>query len=471
MYQSWRYKVHEAEEAYKQGRLEQACQLLQRGNLQQYLPGQRLAEQVVCSLADRTRHHVSNGEFQAAWRDFETLASLGNDSEEMNVARDELVNFTLNEIERHILNEELQTGLAKSEKLQQQQVSDDRLTKLQSVARHLQQASTFSLQGEFARADDQLATAEQLLPEIPKIRDRRHNCRDNLIRSRKLTDQLQRALMGEDWDKTLDISDQLLEMSPESQLALDARRRAWQKVGKQQVKSGVAELGETTYWNPQSLRTPPVSSTATSYKSKSETVVMKESQPRFLLWVDAVGGFLTCLGQEVTIGQALPDNDVDIPILGDLPSQHAKIRREGEDYLIEPVDAEIAINGKLVKDKSLLSSGDEFSLGQKITLRFRKPHALSASARLEFTSRHRTQPWADGVILMAESCVLGPNWNNHVVCRNWRDDAVIYRQGDSLACRAMERLEIDGQSCDGSGPISYNSRIVGDDFSMSLEEI
>jgi len=361
--------------------------------------------------------------------------------------------------------------LEKSEQLKQHQVSDERLTKLQDAARNLQNANTLSLQGELARADDQLAKAEQLLPEMPTIRDLRKTCRDNLIQSRKLKDQLQRALMGEDWDKTLEFSDQLLEISPESQVALDARRRAWQKVGNQPVKSGVAELGETTYWNPKPLRTSPVSSTATNYISKSETIVMKKSQPRFLLWVDAVGGYLTCLGQEVTIGQALPDNDAEIPILGDLARQHARIRREGEDYLIEPMDAAVAINGKTVEGKALLSSGDEFSLGNKITLRFRKPHPLSATARLEFVSRHRTQPWADGVILMAESCVLGPNWNNHVVCRDWRDDTVIFRQGDSLACRAMEQLEIDGQSCDGSGAISYNSRIVGEDFSMSLEEI
>ena len=44
-------------------------------------------------------------------------------------------------------------------------------------------------------------------------------------------------------------------------------------------------------------------------------------------------------------------------------------------------------------------------------------HVLSASARLEMVSRHRTQPHVDGILLMAESCVLGPKWQNHVVCR------------------------------------------------------
>jgi hypothetical protein len=77
----------------------------------------------------------------------------------------------------------------------------------------------------------------------------------------------------------------------------------------------------------------------------------------------------------------------------------------------------------------------------------------------------------DGVLLMAESCVLGPKWQNHVVCREWSDDVVMYRCGDSIVCRAMEPIEIDGQLCDGRGRLEGDSHIVGSDFSMSLEEL
>ena len=65
-------------------------------------------------------------------------------------------------------------------------------------------------------------------------------------------------------------------------------------------------------------------------------------------------------------------------------------------------------------------------------LRYRLPHPLSTTARLELASRHRTQPWADGVLLMGNSCVLGPNLRNHVVCRDWSEDVVLYRQADRL---------------------------------------
>ena len=70
---------------------------------------------------------------------------------------------------------------------------------------------------------------------------------------------------------------------------------------------------------------------------------------------------------------------------------------------------------------------------------------------------------------MAESCVLGPNSRNHVYCRDWRDDVVLFRQDDSLHCRAMESLEIDGEMHDSSGRIACDSHIAGEDFSMTLE--
>ena len=106
-----------------------------------------------------------------------------------------------------------------------------------------------------------------------------------------------------------------------------------------------------------------------------------------------------------------------------------------------------------------------------MSLRFRKPHVLSASARLELLSPHRTQPFADAVILMAESCVLGPKWQNHVVCRDWDGDVVLYRQDDNIFCRAMESIEIDGQLHDGRGPVRPGSHVLGTDFSLTLEAV
>ena len=181
---------------------------------------------------------------------------------------------------------------------------------------------------------------------------------------------------------------------------------------------------------------------------------------RFLLWVDTVGGYWVCLGDEILLGQPVGLGQVDVPILGDLSNRHARIRRDGEGYLIEAI-REVRIDGHRVADFVPLDDGNLIQLGPKVKLAFRRPHALSATARLDFVSHHRTQPSADAILLMADTCILGPKPNNHVVCRKWRDEVVLYRHENKLFCRGPGLLDIDGREHRQKGPINRNSRISG----------
>ena len=134
--------------------------------------------------------------------------------------------------------------------------------------------------------------------------------------------------------------------------------------------------------------------------------MLQESRKRMLLWVDAVGGFLVCLSPQATLGQALPTCDVDIPLSADVSRRHAMIRRHTDEYVIEPWHP-VFLRGREVEQPEPLRDGDQISLGKSMQIEFRQPHALSATARLMFSSRHSTQPAADGVILMGDSLVLG----------------------------------------------------------------
>jgi hypothetical protein len=195
-----------------------------------------------------------------------------------------------------------------------------------------------------------------------------------------------------------------------------------------------------------------------------------QSCDRFLLWIDSVGGYWVCLRDEVTLGQPIPQAIAEIPILGDISGQHASIRRDGEGYLLEALRPSW-LDGRPVEGTRLLKHGSVIQLGDAVRLAFRRPHALSATARLDFLSRHRTQPSADAVLLMAESCVLGPKVHSHVVCRDWSEEVILYRQEDQLFCRTRGWLEIDGVRYKDRGPIHCNSRIVGEQFSLSLEGV
>ena len=201
----------------------------------------------------------------------------------------------------------------------------------------------------------------------------------------------------------------------------------------------------------------------------------KQQADRFMLWVDAVGGFLVCLADEVVLGQPVHCGSVDIPILGDISSRHACIRRDGEGYLLEAT-RDVQVDGRPVSRAALLQDGSRITLGKAVRLQFRRPHALSATVRIDFASRHRTEPSADAVLLMADACILGPDPRSHVVCRDWPHEVILYRQGDEIYCRTRGMppggtFEIDGVACQGKGRITRNSHVEGKGFSLNLEQL
>jgi hypothetical protein len=205
---------------------------------------------------------------------------------------------------------------------------------------------------------------------------------------------------------------------------------------------------------------------------------------RFMLWVDAVGGFLVCMADRVVVGQSSPDHlvgdamdaderaaneRIDVPILGDLSRRHAVIRRDAEGYWVEPL-RETRLDGRAVGQPTTLDDGRVIELGG-VRLRFRRPHPLSATARLEPVSLHRTHPATDGVLLMAETCILSRDPASHVTMPDMDGQVVLYRQGTGLACSAPGSLEIDGKSHSRRGPVRLGSRVVGENFSFTLEAV
>jgi hypothetical protein len=188
---------------------------------------------------------------------------------------------------------------------------------------------------------------------------------------------------------------------------------------------------------------------------------------RFVLWVDAVGGYWVCLSDDIVVGQAGPER-ADLPILGDLSARHARIRRDGEGYLVEAL-RDVYVDGRKIDHLALLADGSRLQLGPSVRLAFRRPHALSASARLDFVSRHRTHPSTDAVLLMADACVLGPTPYCHVFCPELKHDIVLYRRDEQLWIRVPGKFEIDGLAFRDQGLLRPNSRIVGANFSLSLE--
>ncbi|MEC7566779.1 MAG: FHA domain-containing protein [Planctomycetota bacterium] len=190
---------------------------------------------------------------------------------------------------------------------------------------------------------------------------------------------------------------------------------------------------------------------------------------RFILWVDAVGGYLVCLNDVITLGQAIQGTSVDIPLVADVSRKHATIRRINDQYILEPISP-VWIQGVEITKATPLSHGDHIQLGS-VQLLYSKPHPLSVTARLDFTNRHGTNPRTDGILLMGDSLIVGNHQHDHVVYPYDDHQIVLYRCPEGLSCRSNQPLQIDEQEETNEGAIYLGSRIKSELISLGLEEL
>ena len=287
------------------------------------------------------------------------------------------------------------------------------------------------------------------------------------------------ALEAAKWPEVLAAADLVLETIPEHPAARQARSKAWQQIGAIAPSTSASWASRAVKIVPTGrglgLDSEPVANEPTVKMSLTPPArtLAQAGQPgprgRFLLWVDTVGGFLVCLDDKIILGRAGADSNADVPLLGDLARNHATIARDGEGYLIQAVKPTF-VNGQAIETVPL-RDGDVIRLGTSVELEFRQPSPVSATAKLQVVSRHRLPLAVDSVILMAETCIIGPSAQAHIAAANVEGPIVLYRQGPGLACRAPGAFEVDGRTCAARAPITLQSSVLGEGFSFSLEPL
>jgi hypothetical protein len=72
---------------------------------------------------------------------------------------------------------------------------------------------------------------------------------------------------------------------------------------------------------------------------------------------------------------------------------------------------------------------------------------------------------------MADLCILGPRPQSHIVCRDWKEEVILFKHDNELFCRSKSPMHIDGVKCRERGRLRYDSKVTGEGFSFSLESL
>jgi tetratricopeptide (TPR) repeat protein len=473
MFPAWRIQLRTARRAVADGRWDEAAEMLASAQLREFLPAKRLSQDLAVRLVERARGRLANGQSQAGWRDLNQAVRLGAAEADVAELRRRQAGERLARAIEWLASGDTAAAKGELERMHERNLGGNDRRAWQVIAQHLENADGRAIKGELTVAVESLERARRLIPVdagaavVDLLNRRIEQLRGDVPRLQELDARLHRAIMAADWTEALTAAEAVLELAPQHTAARQARQRAWHAVGMQVTRA------------PQPGGRPPrgvkplqalASTHAHARSAKADTVTERNVGKRIVAWIDAVGGFLVCLGDEIVLGQPVADGSVDVPFLADLSRRHAIIRREGEAYVLTPLQR-TTVDGLAVKESVVLRDKCIVKLGEAVELRFRKPHALSNTAVLEIQSRHKTEPAVDGIILMSESCILGPQSHSHVRCRQWSSDLVLFRRGDELMCRTHSPLEIDGQTCVGQAAVGGNCRIESEEFALSLEEI
>jgi hypothetical protein len=431
--------LRQAQEALKTGRLEEALRLLRQPAARNHKRGGELLVALARAFAERGERHLGLDKTEDAWNDLLQAEKLETAEKTPDRLRQSLVRLGLAELRAMLLAGEVGRAEQLSLHLRQRQVAASELGVLEEGLRAWLRSREYAERGELVLAGEAAERAGRLLGVNASF----ETFRDALVRNQRrlpaLLLNLHDAAAAERWREVLGLCDEVLAIAPAHAEARALRSRAWRA-----IEPTTAVLSED-----------------------DDRAALDGLPPRFWLWIDGVGGYLVCLGTRLTFGQAMPDGRVDVPLIADVSRVHATIGRDGEGYVLESVRP-IQVNNATVT-RSPLQSGDRFTLGPSCQFLFRLPVAGSNTARVDLVSGHRLPAAVEGVLLMAETLVIGPTAQAHITAAELTQPIILFRHRDGLGVRYKGELRVNGQVSAGRTFLPPVATVTGDEISFAIE--
>ena len=500
----WRIALRQADEAARAGRLDEALRLASKPDVVDHHHAVQLRGKLAMELIARAARRGEADDLAGAIDDLRVAEGLHAPPDTLAATRLALAERLAVEVRADLDLGEPGRVAERIEELARSKIGGPALRRAKEVAEAWKVALDEARRGEFGRSFEQLDRADRLAggTALAALAAARRDIEARQKAASPRVEALYAALSEGRWAETLAAADGVLEVVPEHPSARQARTRAWQQIAAIGPSSstlpsrGGRSIPASFAADPSPLPSPtpptPAASPQAGPQPRSFIVADFEAprgirsipvaparalaqagspgpEGRFLLWLDAVGGYLVCLDDRVILGRAGTDAVADVPLLGDLSRQHASVARDGEGYVIRAIKPTY-VNGKAVTTAPL-RDGDVIRLGSTVELEFRQPSPVSATARLRVVSRHRLPLAVDGVILMAETCIVGDSRQAHIAAPGLAAPIVLYRQGSALWCRAPGEFEVDGRACVARAPLTLQSSILGEGYSFSLEPL
>jgi tetratricopeptide (TPR) repeat protein len=436
--------LRQAQEALKNGRLEEAQQLLEQPATRSHRRAGELLVRLARAYAERGDRHLQLEEIDQAWDDLLQAEALGTADKAIDRLRQQLAKLGVSELRAILLAGETDRAEAVADRLRQRGVGSTELGVLEEGLRGWLRARELADRGELGLALDTAERASRLLG----VNSRFEAFRADLLRSQQafpdLLVRLHEAAEHERWRDVLERAEQVLAIAPAHTEARALRSKAWRAL------------------EPATAAYPPAD------EPVPVDVAPNDLMPsRFWLWIDGVGGYLVCLGNRLTFGQALPGAPVDVPLVADVSRMHATIGRDAEGYVLEAVRP-MQINGNTL-NRGPLQSGDRVTLGSTCQFLFRLPVPGSMTARIDLVSGHRLPMSVDGVLLMAETLVIGPQAQSHIQVPDLKQPYVLFRHREGLGVRHSGELRVNGKKGPGRALLPPAATVVGEDVSFAVE--
>src|SRR5438552_5893986 len=201
MFPPWRFKLREAQVALEQGRLEEAAQIAGQPQVRTYLPVQQLVVQIGEQFARRALERAAAGDFAGAWRDLDEARQIAGETADWQRLSQAVAEVAVGDIVQHLAASDFPGAASRLDILDKRKMPGVALATLREVAKRLESARKLSQRGKFAEANEQLAAAAALRPDLALVEDKRRLCSERAERFRVLQQQLHAALATADWTR------------------------------------------------------------------------------------------------------------------------------------------------------------------------------------------------------------------------------------------------------------------------------